>query len=178
MGCKNLVSILQSKVQWIESAKNQKRNALLTICSTNVPGHTCPENNEKILSHFHLHVCSPILLLVLTVKVQVCEELRHHLTDVPPQPQLTHVPHWQVNKSTLWDFGVSMIRRANIQGLKNNVFPKVTYLTPLAPLACPLCLPNRACATEIPLPKASLDVRKYIRILCNHSNQPCNWAWE
>ena len=43
-----------------------------------------------------------------------------------------HVPYWRVNNPTLWDFCVSMIGRADIEGSKSNVamnawLPQASY---------------------------------------------------
>ena len=44
----------------------------------------------------------------------------------------THVPYWRVNNPTLWNFCVSMTRKAGIEGSKSNVamnawLPQTSY---------------------------------------------------
>ena len=44
---------------------------------------------------------------------------------------LAHVPYWRVNNPILWDFCVSMIGRADIEGSKSNVEERSLFALPL-----------------------------------------------
>ena len=72
------------------------------------------------------------------------------------------VKTWQWHQTVWLNIGMLAQKQRGNRYLSLYCLSKMTVT--LAPLACPLCLWKRACASEILLPKASLDVCKYVRL--------------
>ena len=72
----------------------------------------------------------PLVLASITAEMQVYQEGKTNLSHDGLNP--AHVPYWRVNNPTLWDFCISMIGRADIEGSKSNVamnawLPQASY---------------------------------------------------
>ena len=72
----------------------------------------------------------PLVLTSITVAISLHQQGKTNLSHDGLNP--AHVPYWRVNNPTLWDFCVSMIGRADIEGSKSNVamnawLPQASY---------------------------------------------------
>ena len=104
----------------------------------------------------------PLVLASITAEMQVYQEGKTNLSHDGLNP--AHVPYWRVNNPTLWDFCVSMIGRADIEGSKSNVamnawLPQASYSCHKVPFLKFNVISDLSIRKEVYLSKRSLNKR-------------------